>query len=58
MSYMISTFWWTALWMVVAGVVTLLTIGIMGWLMVVPIIWYLYRNIRGLLRALDGLPAQ
>ncbi|MEZ5651610.1 MAG: hypothetical protein R3E87_13820 [Burkholderiaceae bacterium] len=58
MSYMISTFWWTALWMLLTGVVAVITFGILAWLMIVPVIWYLYRNVRGLLRALDGLPAR
>ena len=64
MDYMISTFWWTALWLVVAavggflfGVLTLgLGFALWGIFTAIPILWYLYRNIRGLLRAIDGRP--
>lgn len=64
MDYMIRTFWWTALWLVVAAVFGslfgIITLGLgfvfFGFIMVLPIIWYLYRNIRGLLRAIDAQP--
>lgn len=64
MDYMIRTFWWTALWLVVAAVFGslfgVLTLGLgfvfFGFIMLIPIIWYLYRNIRGLLRAIDARP--
>ncbi|MGB7300743.1 MAG: hypothetical protein WA888_14350 [Burkholderiaceae bacterium] len=64
MDYMIRTFWWTALWLVVAAVggfmFGIITLGIgftlYGVFMALPVIWYLYRNIRGLLRALDNQP--
>ncbi len=56
MRNMISTFWWTALWLVLTGLLAVISFGVFAWLMIVPILWYLYRNIKGLLRALDGLP--
>ncbi|AEG91913.1 DUF4870 family protein [Ramlibacter tataouinensis] len=53
-SYMISTFWWTILWLVVTSPLYLLFImpgviahGIVG-------LWYLYRCIRGWLRFTNG----
>jgi len=53
-SYMISTFWWTVLWLVVTSPLYLLFIfpgliahGLAG-------LWYLYRCIRGWLRFVDG----
>ena len=54
MNWMISTCWWTLLWLVVAGLVGLVTFGLLSWVLVLPVIWYLYRMIKGLLRALDG----
>lgn len=57
-SYMIATFWWTVLWLVVTGPLWLLffipgmvTYTVIG-------LWYLYRCLRGWLRFNDGrLPA-
>ena len=53
-NYMISTFWWTVLWLVVTSPLYLLLVlpgmiahGIVG-------LWYLYRCIRGWLRFVDG----
>jgi uncharacterized membrane protein len=53
-SYMISTFWWTILWLVVTSPLYLLLIlpgviaqGIVG-------LWYLYRCIKGWLRFNDN----
>jgi uncharacterized membrane protein len=57
MRNMISTFWWTAFWLVITGILSFFTIGLLSWAMVIPVLWYLYRNIRGLLRALDGRAA-
>jgi uncharacterized membrane protein len=55
-SYMISTFWWTVLWLVVTSPLYLLLIfpgvvaqGIVG-------LWYLYRCIKGWLRFNDNRP--
>lgn len=53
-SYMISTFWWTVLWLVVTTPLYLLLVlpgviaqGIVG-------LWYLYRCIKGWLRFSDN----
>ncbi len=56
MNWMISTCWWTLLWLVVTGVITLLSFTLMSFTMVIPVIWYLYRMIKGLLRVMDGQP--
>lgn len=59
-NYMVSTFWWTVLWLVVSGVVTLVMMAtiiliVVAWLpfMVVGA-WYIYRFLRGWLRFNDG----
>jgi uncharacterized membrane protein len=55
--WMIRSFWWGLLWVVVGAVLTLMVVGwaIMGlaWL------WYLYRHVRGLIALINGttLPA-
>ncbi|NKE66452.1 hypothetical protein RAMLITH_11525 [Ramlibacter sp. RBP-2] len=57
-SYMISTFWWTVLWLVVTGPLWLLFFfpGMVAYTVIG--LWYLYRCLRGWLRFNDGrLPA-
>lgn len=55
-SYMISTFWWTVLWLVVTGPLWLLFV-FPGWIAYCVIgLWYIYRCIRGWLRFNDGRP--
>jgi uncharacterized membrane protein len=60
MNWMIRTFWWTAFWIVVsflpALVLAVLTFGLLSFLFVVPVIWYLYRMVKGLLRLFDRRP--
>ena len=63
-NYMIATFWWTVMWLVISiplWVITVLT------LFLVPLgpvavgltgIWYIYRCIRGWMRFSDGRPPQ
>ncbi|MCP5183606.1 MAG: hypothetical protein H6993_06555 [Pseudomonadales bacterium] len=50
--WMIRSFWWAVVWMVVGWITSVILIGwvIMGlaWL------WYLYRHVRGLLAVLSG----
>ena len=55
-NYMIATFWWTVLWMVLSG---LLALVMMLTILLIPLIWvpfsivglwYLYRCIRGWMR--------
>ena len=59
-NYMVSTFWWTVLWLLVSGLVALvmtLTI-ILIVLLWVPFtivgLWYIYRFVRGWMRFTDG----
>ena len=56
--YMISTFWWTILWLVVTSPLYLLLLvpGMIAWTVVG--LWYLYRCIRGWLRFNDNRPAR
>jgi uncharacterized membrane protein len=60
MNWMIRTFWWTVLWVVVsflpALLLTVITFGLLSFLFVVPVIWYLYRMIKGVLWLNDGRP--
>ncbi len=53
-SYMIATFWWTLLWLVVTSPLFLLLVfpGAIAWAIVG--LWYLYRCIRGWLRFNDN----
>jgi uncharacterized membrane protein len=56
-NYMIATFWWTVLWLVVTGPLWLLLFlpGAIAYTIVG--LWYLYRCLRGWLRFADGRPA-
>lgn len=56
MNWMISTCWWTLLWLVITGTLAFITLTLLAWTMVIPILWYLYRMIKGLLRAMDDQP--
>ena len=60
MNWMIRTFWWTLFWMIVtavpAALLTVVSFGLLSWLFLVPVIWYLYRMIKGVLRLNDGRP--
>lgn len=49
--WMISTCWWTLVWVVITGVLGFITVGLLGFLAFIPIIWFYYRMIKGLLRA-------
>lgn len=55
-NYMISTFWWTILWLLVSSPLYLLFFfpGMIAWFIVGC--WYLYRCIKGWLRFNDGRP--
>jgi uncharacterized membrane protein len=55
-TYMIATFWWTVLWLVVAGPLWLLLFlpGAIAYTIIG--LWYLYRCLRGWLRFNDGRP--
>jgi len=60
MNWMIRTFWWTLFWVVVsflpALLLTVLTFGFLSFLFLVPVIWYLYRMIKGVLWLNDARP--
>jgi uncharacterized membrane protein len=53
-NYMIATFWWTVLWLVLTSPLYLLLLlpGMIAHTIV--LLWYLYRCIRGWLRFTDG----
>jgi uncharacterized membrane protein len=55
-NYMIVTFWWTLLWLVVSSPLWMLLVvpGAIAWTIVG--LWYLYRCIRGWLRFNDHRP--
>lgn len=53
--YMISTFWWTVLWLVLSSPLWLLVFpGALAWGGIG--LWYLYRCIKGWLRFVDQRP--
>ena len=53
-SYMIGTFWWAVLWLVITSPLWLIMFlpGMLAWLLVGA--WYLYRYLRGWLRFNDN----
>ncbi|MFP3978576.1 DUF4870 family protein [Marinobacter sp. KMM 10035] len=53
-SWQIRTFWWMFLWSVLCIILTTVTFGIGAILFLVPIIWYIYRVVKGLLRLNEG----
>lgn len=55
-NYMISTFWWTVLWLAVTSWLWLLLFlpGLVAWSIIG--LWYIYRCVRGWLRFNDGRP--
>ncbi len=60
MNWMIRTFWWTLFWVVISFIPLLIlsaiTFGLLSWLFMVPVIWYLYRMIKGVLWLQDDKP--
>jgi uncharacterized membrane protein len=54
--YMISTFWWTMLWLVVAAPLWLLLFAPGAIAYTIIGLWYLYRCIRGWLRFAESRP--
>jgi uncharacterized membrane protein len=56
-AYMIRTFWWTLVWLVVTSPLYILLVlpGVIAWFVVGA--WYVYRCIRGWLRFNDNQPA-
>lgn len=55
-NYMISTFWWTLLWLLVTGPLWLLFVFPGAIAYTVVGLWYLYRCIKGWLRFNDNRP--
>lgn len=55
-SWQIRTFWFSLLWVVIAGVLFITVIGIpLAWVMIFLVgLWVIYRMLRGVLRLLDG----
>jgi uncharacterized membrane protein len=50
--WMIRSFWWALLWIIVGGITTFILIG---WLILgLAWLWYVYRHVRGLIVLLDG----
>jgi uncharacterized membrane protein len=56
MNWMIRTFWWTLVWLVPAFLVAALSLGLLSIVLAVPVIWFLYRMIKGVLWLNDGRP--
>lgn len=60
MNWMIRTCWWTLFWIIVTllpiVILSVVSMGLLSFLFVIPVLWYLYRMIKGLLRALDNRP--
>lgn len=51
-AWMIRTFWWALLWLVLGAVTTLVLIG---WLILgLAWLWYVYRHVLGLIRLANG----
>ncbi len=52
--WMIRSFWWALFWMVI-GFITMIIL--IGWVITaVAWLWFIYRQVRGLLRLANGLP--
>ncbi len=56
MTWMIRTFWWTVLWVVLITPIVVASLFLMVWLYVIPGLWFLYRMVKGLLRLTDHQP--
>jgi len=54
--WMIRTFWWTILWMVLGWIlfVTVILIPLAWIIFAVAWLWWIYRHVRGLIVLLDG----
>jgi len=51
-SWMISSFWWGLLWLVI-GVIT--WVFVIGWVILfLAWLWYIYRHVRGLIALING----
>jgi len=53
-AWMISSFWWALLWVVI-GCITIFIL--IGWAILFAVwVWYIYRHVRGLVAFLNGEP--
>lgn len=51
-TWMISSFWWALLGLIIGGILTLIFIG---WAVLFIVwIWYIYRHVRGLIAFVNG----
>ena len=55
-SWQIRTFWWMLLWSALCMILTTVTFGIGAVLFLVPLVWYIYRIVKGIMRLNDGKP--
>lgn len=53
-SWQIRTFWWMLLWSVLCVILTTVTFGIGAILLLVPLVWYIYRVVKGIMRLNGG----
>jgi len=53
-SWQIRTFWWMLLWGVLCMLVTTVTLGFGAILFLIPLVWYIYRIVKGIMRLNDG----
>jgi uncharacterized membrane protein len=52
--WMIRSFWWAILWIVIGCILTLIFVG---WVILFLVwLWYVYRHVRGLIALLNGEP--
>ncbi len=56
--WMIRTFWWTVLWLVISAIfVFVIILAPVGWLVGgVAWLWWIYRHVRGLIALLNDSP--
>lgn len=52
--WMIRTFWWALVWMVVGGILTLVLIGFA--VLFAAVVWWIYRLLRGFLALSENKP--
>lgn len=52
-SYAIRTFWWGMLWLAIGLITLFIFVGIL--ILIISSIWYVYRTIKGFIRATEGV---
>lgn len=53
-SWQIRTFWWMLLWSALCMILATVTLGLGAILILVPLVWYIYRIVKGVMRLNDG----